>query len=142
MSNELALKSFRLKNFKAIRDSGVVKFTPLTVLIGDNGSGKSSLIEGMQTYQRIVTDGLDEAMNVWRGFENIRYGAAPQDSVNHVKNRPHQKGAIEFSIEPASRVENSTGMLIPPLTSLTVACAPDGEKYSSSSAGKVGGRST
>ena len=62
MANKLALKSFRLKNFKAVRDSGVVHFTPLTVLIGDNGSGKSSLIEGLQTYQRIVTDGLDDAM--------------------------------------------------------------------------------
>ncbi len=71
MSNKPMLKSFRLKNFKAIRDSGVVKFTPLTVLIGDNGSGKSSLIEGLQTYQRIVTDGLDEAMQMWRGFEYI-----------------------------------------------------------------------
>lgn len=71
MAKKLALKSFRLKNFKAIRDSGVVKFSPLTVLIGDNGSGKSSLVEGLQTYQRIVTDGLHEAMQIWRGFEHI-----------------------------------------------------------------------
>ncbi len=71
MANELALNAFRLKNFKAIRDSGVVEFTPLTVLIGDNGSGKSSLIEGLQTYQRIVTDGLDAAMGMWRGFEYV-----------------------------------------------------------------------
>ncbi len=69
MAKKLALKSFRLKNFKAIQDSGVVKFTPLTVLIGDNGSGKSSLVEGLQTYQRIVTDKLDPAMGLWRGFE-------------------------------------------------------------------------
>ena len=71
MAKKLPLKSFRLKNFKAIRDSGVVKFTPLTVLIGDNGSGKSSLIDGMRTYQRIVTDGLDAAMGMWRGFEFV-----------------------------------------------------------------------
>ena len=71
MANELALKSFRLKNFKAIRDSGVVEFTPLTVLIGDNGSGKSSLVEGLQTYQCIAENGLDEAMQMWRGFEYV-----------------------------------------------------------------------
>lgn len=71
MAKSLALKSFRLKNFKAIQDSGVVKFTPLTVLIGDNGSGKSSLVEGLQTYQKIVADGLDEAMQTWGGFENV-----------------------------------------------------------------------
>ena len=71
MANKLALKSFRLKNFKAIQDSKLVKFTPLTVLIGDNGSGKSSLVEGLQTYQRIVADELDDAMQMWRGFEYI-----------------------------------------------------------------------
>ena len=71
MAKQLPLKSFRVKNFKAIRDSGVVKFTPLTVLIGDNGSGKSSLVDGLQTYHRIVTDGLDEAMQMWRGFEYV-----------------------------------------------------------------------
>jgi AAA15 family ATPase/GTPase len=72
MANRLALKTFRLKNFKAVRDSGEIAFTPLTVFIGNNGSGKSSIIEGLQTYQKIVTDGLDEAMNMWRGFEHIR----------------------------------------------------------------------
>lgn len=71
MANASLLKSFRLKNFKAIRDSGVVKFTPLTVLIGNNGTGKSSFVEGLQTYQRIVADGLDEAMQTWKGFENV-----------------------------------------------------------------------
>ncbi|MDE2952549.1 MAG: ATP-binding protein [Chloroflexota bacterium] len=73
MTKQPMLKSFRLKNFKAIRDSGVVKFSPLTALIGDNGSGKSSLVEGLQTYQRITNtkDGLDEAMQMWRGFEYV-----------------------------------------------------------------------
>ena len=81
MARKLALKSFRLRNFKAIRDSGVVKFTPLTVLIGDNGSGKSSLIEGLQTYQRIAADGLDEAMQMWRGFENVHNPPLVYDSL-------------------------------------------------------------
>jgi predicted ATPase len=66
-----ALQNFRLQNFKAVQDSGVVKFTPLTVFIGNNGSGKSSLIEGLETFQSIVVDGLEDAMNRWRGFEFV-----------------------------------------------------------------------
>lgn len=31
------LRSFRLRNFKAIQDSGTVRFTPLTVFIGNKG---------------------------------------------------------------------------------------------------------
>ena len=65
------LKSVRVKNFKAVKDSGSVKLTPLTVFIGNNGSGKSSLIEGLQTIQDIVDNGLDQAMQNWLGFEHI-----------------------------------------------------------------------
>ena len=71
------LKSFQLKNFKAVRDSGVIEFTPLTAFIGNNGSGKSSLIEGLQTYQAIVENGLDKAMQRWRGFEYIWNQSVP-----------------------------------------------------------------
>lgn len=78
MADDLALKSFRLKNFKAVRDSGEVNFTPLTVFIGNNGSGKSSLIEGLETFQTLVMQGLDVAMNRWRGFENVRNQAVPR----------------------------------------------------------------
>ncbi|MDE2821332.1 MAG: ATP-binding protein [Chloroflexota bacterium] len=97
MTKKLALKSFRLKNFKAIHDSGVVKFSPLTVLIGDNGSGKSSLVEGLQTYQRITKDGLDEAMQMWRGFENIVN--PPIKQLNDARQFSQNIDGIEFSIE-------------------------------------------
>ncbi|MCX7046192.1 MAG: AAA family ATPase [Candidatus Sumerlaeota bacterium] len=65
------LKSFRVQNFKAIQDSRAVSLTPLTVFIGNNGSGKSSFIEAMETYQSIVMDGLDSAMQKWFGFEHV-----------------------------------------------------------------------
>ena len=67
--SKLTIGSFQLKNFKAVQDSGTVKFTPLTAFIGNNGSGKSSLIEGLQTYQSIVSSNLDNAMRIWHGFE-------------------------------------------------------------------------
>ncbi len=96
MTENLALKSFRLKNFKAVRDSDSVRFTPLTVLIGDNGSGKSSLIEGLQTYQRIVTNGLDEAMQMWGGFEQIRNAAVVHQDQITSEGRDYQTNPIEF----------------------------------------------
>lgn len=75
------INTFQLKNFKAVRDSKKVRFTPLTALIGNNGSGKSSLIEGLQTYQEIVLSGLDQAMTRWKGFENIHNPPLPPDKV-------------------------------------------------------------
>jgi predicted ATPase len=65
------LRGFRVQNFKAIQDGRPVTLTPLTVLIGNNGSGKSSFVEGMETYRNIVTDGLDAAMQRWFGLEHV-----------------------------------------------------------------------
>ena len=71
MKSKLSLSSFCLKNFKAVQNSKTIKFTPLTVFIGNNGSGKSSVVEAMETFQSIVLSGLDEAMAPWYGFEYI-----------------------------------------------------------------------
>lgn len=92
------LKSFLLRNFKAVRESKSVRFTPLTAFIGNNGSGKSSLIEGLATYQKIVTDGLDEAMNYWRGFEHIRNLAVPHIPKQSGVERPYETNPIEFQV--------------------------------------------
>ncbi|WP_295428572.1 AAA family ATPase [uncultured Thiodictyon sp.] len=73
MTAVVRLHSVRVRNFKAIVDSGVVKLGPLSVFIGYNGAGKSSLIEALETYQAIVRDGLDAAMQRWFGIEHARH---------------------------------------------------------------------
>jgi predicted ATPase len=71
MTDRFLLKSVAIENFKAVRRSGTIKLTPLTVFIGNNGSGKSSLIEALETYRSIVLDGLDAAMDRWHGMEHV-----------------------------------------------------------------------
>ena len=71
----MRLQSLRVRNFKAIVDSKTVKLGALTAFIGNNGAGKSSLIEALQTYQSIVRDGLDIAMQRWLGIEHVRHKA-------------------------------------------------------------------
>jgi predicted ATPase len=92
------LKSIKLRNFKAIRDSKAIRLTPLTVLIGNNGSGKSSVIEGLETYQTIVTSGLDAAMVPWRGFEYIRNQAVSRKLQSVNGDRPYQTNPVEFNL--------------------------------------------
>lgn len=74
------LSSFQVKNFKVVRDSGPLRFGPLTVLIGNNGSGKSSLIEALETYQRIVSHGLDDAIQRFMGMEHVHNKRAKDDT--------------------------------------------------------------
>ncbi len=71
----MSLQSLRIRNFKAVVDSKTVKLRPLTAFIGNNGAGKSSLIEALETYQAIVRDGLDAAMQRWLGIEHVRHKA-------------------------------------------------------------------
>jgi hypothetical protein len=76
----MMLESLRIQNFKAVRDSGVVKLGPLTAFIGNNGAGKSSLIEALETYQAIVSRGMDEAMQRFMGFEHVQNKFAKPDT--------------------------------------------------------------
>jgi predicted ATPase len=99
MKRRLPLRSFRLQNFKAVRDSGMVKFGPLTVFIGNNGSGKSSLIEGLETFRDIVLDGLDDAMRRWRGFEHVWNHAVQHELRQMADHRPHHTNPMAFRID-------------------------------------------
>jgi predicted ATPase len=99
MIKPIPLQSFRLKNFKAVRDSGTIKFGPLTVFIGDNGSGKSSIIEGLETLQAIVTYDLDTAILPWRNFRDILNKAVPHKEVAASSgNRAYQTNPMSFDL--------------------------------------------
>ncbi len=103
------LQSFRLKNFKAVRDSGIIKFTPLTVFIGNNGSGKSSIVEGLEMLHTTVMEGLDAAVQPWGGLESIINKAVPHElsRLSLTKGtRRYYENPMEFDIRyrPGNRV--------------------------------------
>lgn len=90
--SKLPIGSLSIKNFKAIRDTGPLEFTPLTVLIGQNGSGKSSLIEALLTIQTLAEKDLDTAMQTWRGLEYIRNNAQKPKGIRIYKKAPPASG--------------------------------------------------
>lgn len=76
----------------------MVRFTPLTAFIGNNGSGKSSLVEGLETFQAIVEHGLDRAMQQWHGFEHIWNQAVPHNLQKPMEGRPYYSNPISFEL--------------------------------------------
>ena len=138
------LKSFRLENFKAIQDSGAVRFTPLTVLIGNNGSGKSSLVEGLETCRSIIVDDLDAAMERWFGIDHvwnkrvshqqIGFGLAPETHRNPLRfavagrtRRASYRSGLVVNARPGGNgifIQEESG------------AAPEGFKYTRDSGGK------
>jgi predicted ATPase len=92
------LKNFKLENFKAIQNSGSVAFTPLTVLIGNNGSGKSSLVEGLETFRSIVVDGLDNAMQRWYGMDHVWNKRVRHNLIETVSLKKTHENPISFTL--------------------------------------------
>ena len=108
-TTSLRLQSVHIRNFKAIVDSRTVKLGPLTVFIGHNGSGKSSLIEGLETYQAIVTDGLDSAMQRWLGIEHARHkGVEAKERAG----KPLNPLAFELNIGASARKSTRVEMAV------------------------------
>jgi predicted ATPase len=99
----MTLQSVRVRNFKAILDSRTVRFGPLTAFIGHNGGGKSSLIEALETYQSIIVDGLDVAMQRWLGIEHVRHlGFKAKERADNALN------PIAFDLNIGASVRKST----------------------------------
>ena len=106
MTPSKRLQSVRVRNFKAIVDSKVVKLGALTAFIGNNGAGKSSLIEALETYQTIVRDGLDIAMQRWLGIEHARHkGQEAKDRRGEFVNPISFELAIGISPRKVRRIE-------------------------------------
>lgn len=78
--NDIPIKELRIRNFKSIRDSTRIKLGPLTALIGNNGSGKSSLIEALEFMSVLASSDLPTAFSgslggpehVWNKFDSKR----------------------------------------------------------------------
>ena len=71
MKTKLSLSSFYLKNFKAVQDSKTIKFTPLTAFIGNNGSGKSSIVVVLpfaEDLQQAITSELARVLKLGMGM--------------------------------------------------------------------------
>lgn len=74
-------RSIRLKNFKSYKDSGEVPFAPLTILIGANNSGKSTILQAMLMLKQTLEDASPSTALVTSGrqvdlsgFHDILHG--------------------------------------------------------------------
>lgn len=85
------LKAIRVTNFKIINDSSLVPLKPLTLLIGRNGSGKSSLVEVLDWLGKAVHSGATEATEQ---FHNIT------DILNGWANDPTRTFGITLEFDP------------------------------------------
>lgn len=85
------LKKLRISGFKAIETSGTVDLEPLSVFIGRNGSGKSSVLEFLELISNTLeTDLLQASAPFRRG----------RDVIHHWNERKQREAALELEFDP------------------------------------------
>ncbi len=65
------LKELRITNFRGIGEE-TVEFDQITVLVGRNGAGKSSVVDALRFIRDAVTVGLDDAIVHRHGMSSLR----------------------------------------------------------------------
>lgn len=78
------IKTIRLHNFKAYRDTGVIQLKPITVIAGANSGGKSTILQSLlllkQTLEAPTPEidlSLDGRYVQYTGISDITYGKPP-----------------------------------------------------------------
>ena len=66
------IEALHIKNYRALRDIELKQLKPLTVLLGANGSGKSTFFDVFAFLAECFTDGLRRAMDKREGFKELR----------------------------------------------------------------------
>ncbi|MCC6528209.1 MAG: AAA family ATPase [Polyangiaceae bacterium] len=69
------IEEIRLQNFRAIANLRL-RLSDLTVLVGRNGAGKSSVLDAVEFMREAVTDSLPNALDRRDGFLGVRRQAA------------------------------------------------------------------
>ena len=102
------LAQIDISGFKAIKDTGAIDLGPFTLLIGRNGSGKSSLLEALQWLQDALAGGLDNATARFGAFDSLmnRRSSGIELKLKHMTG----SSEIRYQI----RVEASSGKSIAP----------------------------
>ena len=90
------ITNMRLSNFRGFEEEVSVRIRPITILIGRNSSGKSSLIKFLQMLRQTLESQRDE-------FFVTDGGAVQLGAWSNLKNSRSKKRSFEFSIETETR---------------------------------------
>ena len=94
------IEALRVRNYRALRDIEFKKLAPLTVLIGANGSGKSTVFDVFAFLSECFTEGLRRAWDRRGRFRELRSRDADGPIVIEIEYREKQASPLViYSLE-------------------------------------------
>lgn len=79
------MESIQVKNYKSIQNSGKINFCPLTILLGKNSSGKSSLVRLLPLLKQSLEKESSDTL-LWYG-DYVDFGDFKNTVINHDVNK-------------------------------------------------------
>ncbi len=84
------MDSITVKNFRCFKEAGPIRLAPLTFLVGENSTGKTSflaLIRALRdvAYEQVVPDFKEEPYDLGSFDEIVHKGDGRSESVNEFK---------------------------------------------------------
>ncbi|HVA46861.1 MAG TPA: DUF3696 domain-containing protein [Pirellulales bacterium] len=98
-------KSIRLQNFKSYKDSGEIPLAPLTVLVGLNNSGKSSILQAILALKQTALDSASVAPNRPAFISTGSY--ATLNGFYDILHKPQTEASFSISLELDKTEEQS-----------------------------------
>ncbi|TDL76106.1 AAA family ATPase [Peribacillus frigoritolerans] len=95
------IESIALKNFKSFLDTGILQFAPITLISGQNSSGKSSILQSILLLKQTLESPVsDEPILINGSYVSLGEFA---DIVN---NHSHENDTVDFEINFTSNKNN------------------------------------
>ncbi|WP_260451709.1 AAA family ATPase [Listeria booriae] len=88
------MRKIRMKNFRSFKDTGFIELSPLTVFVGKNGVGKSSLLRFFPLIQQTLSTSTNEPI-LWYSKNSVDFGGFQQSIYRHSE-MSEKKNKISF----------------------------------------------
>lgn len=95
------MKEIRIRNLRGLIDTGDIRIKPLTVLVGKNSSGKSTLIRFFPLMKQSILTRKNEPI-LWYSKENVDFGSF-KESISRKRNRDAMIFDFKFDIVDRKR---------------------------------------
>lgn len=124
------MDSLSIRNLKSITNSGTLKIRPITVFVGKNSSGKSSIIRCIPLFKQ-STESKTLGTVLWSG-KYVDFGSF-NESLNFNATKSDTRGEIAFCFEFKITPESQRGSYLPAGTDVKLTIRVSGDEYSKAS---------